>query len=83
MADEELTVRPEIERIRALLRRMGLDESDPEAAEAGARELERLVAALVQLVRLEHDLHPADEAAAARALDALLERAGREVGSRQ
>ncbi len=71
-----LSVAPEIEALRALLRRIGTD--DPEERDdaiAEAKGVARVVSVLVAAMRLEHDLHPDDEAAAAPRLEQIISRA--------
>jgi hypothetical protein len=75
-----LSVTPEIEMLRGLLRTMlceiGADHPDElNTVLAEAKGASRLVSAIVTAVRLENELHPVDDGGVARGLEAIVARA--------
>lgn len=75
-----LTVTPEIEMLRDLLRKMlreiGADHPEElDTVLAEAKGASRLVSAIVTAVRLENELHPVDDGGVARGLEAIIARA--------
>jgi hypothetical protein len=80
-------VTPEIEALRELLgtmlREIGADQPDEiDTMIAEVRGVSRLVSTIVTAVRLENELHPADDGGAARGLEAIIARAVAGMGKR-
>jgi hypothetical protein len=82
-----LSVTPEIEALRELLgtmlREIGADQPDEiDSILAEVRGVSRLVSTIVTAVRLENELHPADDGGVARGLEAIIARAVAVMGKK-
>lgn len=73
---EHLSLMPEIDALRSLLRRIGADTPEErEAAAAESKGVARIVSALVSCIRIENQLHPSDDAGVEHSLGAIIQRA--------
>jgi hypothetical protein len=72
---DRLTLSPEIEKLRSILRKMGAENEDErEQAQAEAKGTVLLVKAIAQCVRIENDLTEPDEEGIGRSLQAIVGR---------
>jgi hypothetical protein len=69
-----ITLRPEIERLRALLERVE-DADDPATIDTEVKVSVRLVDAIVRAAKADNEMHPVDDAGVNHSLAGILERA--------